>query len=348
VDDLAQDPVSAFAIDVLLPILVGLLPVLGLLAALLYLESYKLLKLASVVALIAAGAAVAGLCYFVNAFLLDRIGIDATPYTRYVGPVVEEALKGLVMVALVRTHRVGFLVDAAIAGFAVGTGFAVVENLYYHVIVPDAGLGTWIVRGFGTAIMHGGATAIFTTMGLALQGRRPGGSLVAFVPGLAVATVLHSAFNHMFFSPAMSTLAVLVLVPPLLYAVFQRSEAAVGAWLGRGFDSDAEMLELVTSGQLSASPAGGYLHSLRSRFDGPVVADLLCYLRIYTELAMRAKGVLMMRENGFDAPVDESTEAKFAEMRYLEKSIGRTGLLALQPLLHISNEDLWQLHMLGK
>ena len=199
----------------------------------LYLESYKLLKLASVVALIAAGAAVAGLCYFVNAYVLDRTGIDAAPYTRYVGPVVEEALKGLVMVALVRTHRVGFLVDAAIAGFAVGTGFAVVENLYYHVIVPDAGLGTWIVRGFGTAIMHGGATAIFTTMGLALQGRRPGGSLVAFVPGLAVATVLHSAFNHMFFSPAMSTLAVLVVVPPLLYAVFQRSEARGGGRVAR-------------------------------------------------------------------------------------------------------------------
>ena len=53
-------------------------------------------------------------------------------------------------------------------------------------------------------------------------------------------------------------------------------------------------------------------------------------------------------DRGFDAPLDESTQAKFAEMRYLEKSIGRTGLLALQPLLHISNEDLWQLHMLGR
>ena len=51
--------------------------------------------------------------------------------------------------------------------------------------------------------------------------------------------------------------------------------------------------------------------------------DMLCYLRVYTELALRAKGVLMMRENGLDTPVGERTREKFEEMRYLEKSIGK-------------------------
>jgi hypothetical protein len=77
-----------------------------------------------------------------------------------------------------------------------------------------------------------------------------------------------------------------------------------------------------------------------------VVADLLCYLRLYTELALRAKGNLLMSESGFDVPVDEATTAKFAEMRYLEKSIGRTGLLAIHPMCHMSHKDLWQLNML--
>jgi len=51
---------------------------------------------------------------------------------------------------------------------------------------------------------------------------------------------------------------------------------------------------------VSGSPAGRYLSSLRKRFRGPVVADLLCYVRLYTELALRAKGMMMMRENGFE------------------------------------------------
>jgi hypothetical protein len=35
-------------------------------------------------------------------------------------------------------------------------------------------------------------------------------------------------------------------------------------------------------------------------------------------------------------------------MRYLEKAIGRTGLLALQPVLPMSQKELWQLSMLDR
>ena len=138
------------------------------------------------------------------------------------------------------------------------------------------------------------------------------------------------------------------MLPPLFLAVFQRSERAVGEWLGKGFDADTEMLDLINSGHFSDSPVGQYLQMLKALLKGAVVADVLCYLRLYTELALRAKGILMMRENGFDVPIDEATQEKFAEMRYLKGSIGKTGLLAIQPMLHMSHKDLWQLYMLGK
>jgi hypothetical protein len=79
-----------------------------------------------------------------------------------------------------------------------------------------------------------------------------------------------------------------------------------------------------------------------------VVADLLCYLRLHVELALRAKGVLMMREEGIDLPPDAPTRARLEEMRYLEDSVGPTATRALKPLLHFSRRDLWQLYMLGK
>jgi len=326
--------------DLVRPLL-GLAPVLCFLGALVLLDSYKLVRLRWVVMAVVGGMAIAGIAYFLNGALLEHF--DFHFYTRYVSPLIEEALKALVIVALIRSHRIGFLVDAAIFGFAVGAGFAVVENLDYLSMAPHSGVGTWFVRGFGTAIMHGGATAIFAVASVALLVRS-----YAYLPGVALAVVLHSAFNHFFFSPLASTAGVAIVMPLLLNAVFVRSEAAVGDWLGRGFDADAEMLELINSGQLSDSPVGRYLHQLKDRFQGLVVADLLAYLRLYTELALRAKGVLMMRESGFDVPVDEATREKFAELRYLEKSVGRTGLLAIQPMLHMSHKDLWQLYMLGK
>jgi RsiW-degrading membrane proteinase PrsW (M82 family) len=328
--------------------LVALLPVLAYLAALLYLDSYKLVKLRVVIAVVACGALVAGASYVANGWMLDFAGMDFASFSRYVSPLTEELLKSLVIVALIRAHRIGFLVDAAIFGFAVGTGFAVVENLYILGMFPDAGLGTWIVRGFGTAIMHGGATAVFAVFGLAMLERAGSANLLSLAPGYGLAVVLHSAYNHLTPWPRLSTLVILMVLPPLLYAVFKHSEKAVGNWLGKGFDADAEMLELINSGRLSDSPVGEFLHALKSKFRGAVVADVICYLRIYTEISMRAKGILIMRENGFNVAVDDDTKAKFVEMRYLENSIGKTGLMAIQPILHMSHKDLWQLYMLGK
>jgi RsiW-degrading membrane proteinase PrsW (M82 family) len=327
-------------------VLLGLVPVACFLGVLVALDSYKLVKLRNVLAVLAAGAAIAAASYGINGELLDRLDIDFITYTRYVAPPMEELLKAAILVALIRGHRIGFLVDAAIVGFATGTGFAMVENILYLKIAPDAPLGAWFVRGFGTAIMHGGATAIFGVMGLAMVERAQRSGLLAFVPGFLLAVALHSAFNHFFFSPFISTVGIAIVLPVILQLVFARSEAAMGKWLGTGFDADTEMLELINSGRLSDSPVGRHLSQLKEKFQGPVVADLVCYLRLHTELALRAKGVLMMRENGFEVPIDEPTREKFVEMTYLEKSIGATGRRALQPMLHMSHKDLWQLYML--
>jgi hypothetical protein len=77
-----------------------------------------------------------------------------------------------------------------------------------------------------------------------------------------------------------------------------------------------------------------------------VLADILCYLRLHVELAMRAKSLLLMREAGFEVAPDEDTRRRFDELRYLEKSIGATGKLAVMPLLRTSSRDLWQLQLL--
>ena len=328
--------------------LVSLLPVLLFLLVLVWLDSYKLVSMRVVVAIVVCGVAVALGCYYMNGWLIGRLGLDLPSYSRYVAPAVEEIAKALVIVLLIRGNRIGFLVDAAILGFAVGTGFSLVENLQYQRLAPDASLATWIVRGFGTAVMHGGVTAIFAMMSVVMTERASRAGYLAFLPGLALAIVLHAAYNHLVAKPLVATIAVIVVLPALMAYVFQRSERAVGRWLGRGFDADTAMLASITSGRFADTPTGRYLETLRSRFQGPIVADLLCYLRLHTELALRAKGVLMMRENGFDVPLDDATRDKFTELAYLEGSIGKTGLLAVKPMLHMSHRDLWQLHVLGK
>ena len=139
----------------------------------------------------------------------------------------------------------------------------------------------------------------------------------------------------------------LIVIPAFFVGLFHLSELRTRDWLGAGFDADTELLELINSGELSNSKVGMYLQSLREKFEGPIVADLLCYLRLHTELSIRAKGLLMMRESGFMNRTGEETRAKLEELRYLEKSIGATGKLAIKPFLRMSQKDLWQFYMLS-
>jgi hypothetical protein len=62
---------------------------------------------------------------------------------------------------------------------------------------------------------------------------------------------------------------------------------------------------------------------------------------------LRAKGVLMLRESGFEEPpLDDDVKAQIAELHYLERSLGKSGLLALRPIVMATGKDLWQLQWL--
>jgi RsiW-degrading membrane proteinase PrsW (M82 family) len=334
------------SVDIFLKILVGLLPVLAFLGALLYMESYKLVRLHLLVRVFLSGAFTAVLAYLVNGYVIEALNMEFMDYTHFISPIIEESLKGLVVVYLYRSNRIGFLVDGAILGFAVGAGFAMAENMYYLYHAADAHIAIWVVRGVGTAVMHGGVTAIFAVIAQILTQRQSQAKLLFFVPGLLVATVLHSIFNQFPISPILSTIATLLLIPLILMLVFQKSVTVMHKWLEVDFDANEVLLEKIQTGEFTHSKAGHFLLELRERFDGLIVADMLCYIRLHTELAMRAKSMLMAREFGMDIKTDEEVDNKFKELHALEQNIGKTAFLAMKPYLHMSRKDLWQLFLL--
>ena len=202
------------------------------------------------------------------------------------------------------------------------------------------------MRGLGTAIMHGSTTAIVAILAKDLSDRHGSQALHWFLPGLLLAVGVHSFFNHLLLNPLLTTALLLLAMPLLLLGVFERSEQSTRQWLGSNLDSDVELLELILSERMADSRVGRYLESLRTRFPGPVVADMLCLLRIHLELSLSAKGILLARSAGIRIPADAPVRADFEELRFLERSIGPTGKLAILPFLRTSSRELWQLHML--
>jgi RsiW-degrading membrane proteinase PrsW (M82 family) len=324
----------------------ALAPVLCLLALLMLMDSFKLVPIRFVFQALAAGIAAAFAALIVHTLLIDGAEVPIPVITRVIAPLLEEILKLLFVVYAIRYRRVGFPVDAAIVGFAVGTGFAVIENAYYLLAVHESGVLLWLIRGFGAAILHGATTGIAAIASQALASRTPNQRIRSFVPGALAAIALHALYNQFVLSPLVATLLLLAILPPLVLMTFEYSETITREWMSDGLDLDVELLRLVLSEDFGQTRLGTYLHELRSRFPGPVVADMFCLMRLELELGIRAKGMLMAREAGLDVPFDEDLVAALAEVRYLEKAIGPTGLAALTPLQVSSDRDAWHKFLL--
>lgn len=331
----------------LLRLALAFLPVLLFLMALRALDSYKLVSARSVGAALAAGAVAAGLCFSINTLVFHLYPQHQDQHAQFGAPIVEESAKAVYWIFLIATARAAFMADSAICGFAVGAGFALVENMSYLHLLAGNGIGIWVLRGFGTAVMHGGVAALGATLSVyLLEGRavRPR----VFVPGVLAAMLLHSMFNQNLQAPVASTVAAFAGLPIILGIVFYFSEKSMRAWLGGKLDQDIDMIGMIGSKEFQETRVGAYLTTLQEAFPPAVRGDMLSLLQLTSELSARAKSELMLREMGVEVEPDPEVESLLTELKYLEKSIGPTGMLAIRPLLSQTPRDLWELHRLGQ
>jgi RsiW-degrading membrane proteinase PrsW (M82 family) len=340
-------------LQLFLKIAIALAPVVILLVTFERLDVFRMVSPASVTAYATVGAVLAGFSYVANGHVLDGLPIGFTDYSRYVAPIVEETLKATIIIGLFATDRVGFKLDAAIAGFAVGAGFSAFENGYYLWAFPEANLGVWVVRGFGTAVMHGGATALFAAITHEFsehtahaQGRHARLWPWVFLPGLLVAIAIHAAFNQFPGQPLLAMLGAMVLIPLTILVVFAKGGATAHTWLEHDHEAHARMLADIRSGQFAATPDGQAIATAAGRFPPAIAGHVAAWIELRLTLVLRAEELLLAHEAGQPLEVGEPERAAFRDLDRLAHAMGRAALHTLEPHLHFSRTDLYELHML--
>jgi len=329
-----------------LKISISLIPVFLFLLILILMDSYKLLKPFLITITILSGVAAAAV-----ALVFQRnIGGPGPALTLLWGPLSEELLKALFPLILLFSKRVAFIVDSAIVGFASGAGFALLENLLYLLTIQDANPLLWIVRGLGTAVMHGGTVAILMIVTAYLSERFKSRSPLTFLPGFLSAVAIHVLFNKIITSQQLPsefvTAAQLILLPLLIGIAFRQSERSLRSWMEEGLESSVRLLNAIRKGSFAETKAGRYIYALRAHLPVEVVVDIFCYLQVYLDLTARAKARLMLREQDFPVPADPDVADRFRELKDLARNIGKTGQRAMAPVLQASPRDLWQLYYL--
>ena len=327
----------------------ALIPVLVLLAVFDWLDAFELVNFKEILILLVLGGVAASLSWPVSGRLLDTLPIGFSNYSRFVAPWIEEAIKGAAIVALFRMNRIGFKLDAVIAGFAIGAGFSVVENIIYLLRFPGYGAGTWLVRGFGTAVMHGATLAVMAAITHQLaerETREPANEFDFhfwwFVPGYLVAVVLHTAFNQFPDRPLIAMLGAIVVAPLALIAIFYFGSHEAHRWLAAEIVEHRAALDALRDGRWPNGPSGQKVAALAGRLDAEAAKRVRRYWELQAWLVTEAEEALIEEAAG-DAEVNPTqVRAAFAELDGLKRALGRSTFAALQALLPFSRNDQWE------
>jgi RsiW-degrading membrane proteinase PrsW (M82 family) len=327
----------------------ALIPVLLLLAIYVWLDAFKLMSLREVVVLLALGGIAALIVYPISGRVLDALPLGFSNYSRFVAPWIEEAIKAVVVIGLFWFNRIGYKLDAVISGFAIGAGFSVVENIIYLWVYPDYGAGTWMVRGLGTAVMHGTTLAILAAIAheFAERENREAASdfhfnILWFVPGYLIAVGLHIAFNQFPDRPLLAMLGSMLVAPLAIMAIFSFGTSEAEKWLTAESAEHKAQLEALRAGHWPDSPSGRKIAALAGRVDAETAKRLRRYWELQAWLVHEAEETLLEEANG-DAEFDPAQiRAAFAELKGLQKALGRSTFTALKALLPFSRNDYWE------
>jgi RsiW-degrading membrane proteinase PrsW (M82 family) len=327
----------------------ALVPVLVLLAIFTWLDAFKLMSFKEIILLLLFGAIAALAAWPVAGRMLDTLPIGFSNYSRYVAPWIEEALKALVVIGLFRFNRIGYKLDAVISGFAIGAGFSVVENIFYLTLFPDYGAGTWLVRGLGTAVMHGTTLALLAAIAHELAERETREAAADynfnplwFLPGYLLGVAIHMTFNHFPERPLISMMGAIIFAPIAIMVIFHFGSAEAERWLEAEYAEHKKQLEALRGGGWPDSPSGKKIAALADRLDAESAKRVRRYWELQAWLVAEAEET-MIEEAAGDAEFDAAQiRAAFAELAGLRQALGRSTFAAVNALLPFSRNDLWE------
>lgn len=327
---------------------VALVPVLMLTAAFIWLDVFKLVSFPETVGLLLAGGVAAIVAYPLSGIFLDTLPIGFSNYSRFAAPWIEEALKALVIIGLFRINRVGLTLDAIIMGFAVGAGFSVVENVFYLLRFPELSASVWIVRGLGTAVMHGTTAAVLAALAHRLavrelhhEARDFHFRLWWFVPGYLAAVAIHTLFNQFPSQPMLAMLVTALVAPLALMAILRFGTTKARQWLATEEEAHRALLEKLQAGAFPDKPGWRRIDELVERA-GPRTGTLIReYVTVLTRLILTEEEVLLQQSEDTHR-VETNGRVLFKRLHDLRRELGSVTIHAVTSLLPFSRSDYWE------
>lgn len=274
--------------------------------------------------------------------------LDEDALAFFIAPILEELIKALVLIYLIRRPTFTYFVDGAIYGFAAGIGFAVFENYLYILQNLDMGLGTALGRVLSTNLMHASAGAI---VGIALgfaRFKRFSGRVLLMLSGLLLSILLHATFNRLVAYSGQSHLFLFAVGVGLCGVSFTALAIRRGLAIERTWISETlGLANRVTPSEASAARRLDRTNKLLAPLDtvfGPRKAKQIEeMLRLQAQLGILRKTQERSRGQPSTArALSLEIERKQQEMETLRHNIGAYTMASLRMLFPGQGDAIWQ------
>jgi hypothetical protein len=221
--------------------------------------------------------------------------------------------------------------------------------MIYLTRFPELTASVWMVRGLGTAVMHGTTLAILAVIAHEFAERETREAtreyqfnLLWFIPGWLAAVALHTLFNQFPDRPLLAMTGILLFAPLAIMAIFKFGASEAQQWLAVERDTHRAQLDILRSGKFPEDASGKRIGALAQRADARTAERIREYCEGLTALVLTAEDTLLQQSSDSDR-VSVDAAATFKRVDELKRQLGPSTLAALTPLLPFSRNDYWEL-----
>ena len=261
-------------------------------------------------------------------------------------PLLEEILKGLVLLYLIQLSKITFSVDGALYGLATGVGFAIAENIGFVLFDPDFALEVALQRIGSANLVHASSSAILgIVLGVSYL-RRTRLRSMFLVTGLVLAIGLHMFYNYLVHQGKASLLGAFgigILGAMFVYFVMQRGKRQAQDWIRQQLG----MRDGVTSGEVALvnrlPSTDDLLQPVFERFGFEKTRQVEKLLYLQARLGIKRKFLDSIPKNDpLHAALEIDLREMQSEMLAAERRIGTYTMLFIRGLYTDEMVSVWE------
>lgn len=290
------------------------------------------------------GILVFSIAYAINRFMLDQDLATIKDLNLLVAPILEESLKSALLIVLMRRFMLRYAADGMAYGFAIGIGFAMIENLVYVANNPNTGLQLAMTRSLSTSLVHGFTTAIVGTIAGASLPFPNRTRVNRFLFSLLIVIMIHAGFNfvvknlsgaELLLTALGMGLGSMVLIIIIMQRTLERESKAI----------HLELVGVLSAGELMATRNPEMVAQLLAQHRGTIGEDrthlIQRYVTLQAQRGILRKNITMSRNAKLVETLNRQLHTTEQQLDVLRGSMGLYTWIWLRSVLPSEESDVW-------